>query len=119
MAEAAHVIHPIAGQGLNLSMRDIAVLAELIVDHLGAGGDIGAAALLERYARWRRPDILMMAGFTDILNRLFSSDKAGLGLVRDLGIGIIEKIPPLKGFFARQAMGLGGETPRIIRDGRL
>lgn len=115
MAEAAHVIHPIAGQGLNLSMRDIAVLAELIVDRLGLGLDIGSPQLLAQYEAWRRTDTLLMAGFTDLLNRLFSNNLASVGLLRDLGIGIVDKIPALRGFFARQAMGMGGTLPRILR----
>jgi 2-octaprenyl-6-methoxyphenol hydroxylase len=119
MAEAAHVIHPIAGQGLNLSMRDVAVLSELVVDGLKLGQDIGAPALLAHYEQWRRTDTLMMAGFTDLLNRLFSNNLKSVAAIRDLGIGIVDKIPPLKGFFARQAMGLGGKPPRILQDGRL
>lgn len=119
MAEAAHVIHPIAGQGLNLSMRDIAVLGELVVDHLKLGLDIGAAALLKDYEQLRRTDILMMAAFTEGLNRLFSNNATSATIVRDIGLGIVEKIPPLKGFFAHQAMGLGGRQPRILREGRL
>lgn len=119
MAEAAHVIHPIAGQGLNLSMRDIAVLAELVVDRMKLGLDYGSPEVAAAYESWRRTDTLMMAGFTDILNRLFSNHLKSVALARDLGMGIIEKIPVLKGFFARQAMGLGGQTPRIVRDGHL
>jgi 2-octaprenyl-6-methoxyphenol hydroxylase len=119
MAEAAHVIHPIAGQGLNLSMRDIAVLSEIIVDSLKLGLDIGAPAILKTYDAWRRTDTLLMAGFTDVLNRLFSNNLKSVAVMRDLGIGIVDKIPPLKGFFARQAMGLGGKLPKVVRDGRL
>ncbi len=119
MAEAAHVIHPIAGQGLNLSMRDIAVLAELIVDRMKLGLDIGSPDLLAQYESWRRTDTLLMAGFTDLLNRLFSNNLKSVAVIRDLGLGIVEKMPILKGFFARQAMGMGGETPRIVRDGHL
>ena len=115
MAEAAHVIHPIAGQGLNLSMRDIAVLSELVVNHLKLGLDIGSPQLLSDYENWRRVDTLLMAGFTDLLNRLFSNNMQSVGLLRDMGIGIVDKIPALKGFFARQAMGLGGTAPRIIQ----
>ena len=119
MAEAAHVIHPIAGQGLNLSMRDIAVLAELIVDRMTLGLDPGSSDSLKAYERWRRTDTMLMAGFTDVLNRLFSNNLVSVAVIRDLGIGIVDKIPPLKGFFARQAMGLGGKAPRIVRNGRL
>ncbi|MBI1214770.1 MAG: ubiquinone biosynthesis protein [Alphaproteobacteria bacterium] len=119
MAEAAHAIHPIAGQGLNLSMRDIAVLAEGIVDGLRLGLDVGAGESLENYEKIRRFDTHVMAGFTDILNKLFSNNLRSVALARDLGIGMVDKIAPLKGFFARQAMGLGGPAPRIVRDGRL
>lgn len=115
MAEAAHVIHPIAGQGLNLSMRDIAVLAELVVGQMKLGFDPGAPAVLAAYEDWRRTDTLLMAGFTDLLNRLFSNNLYSVRAIRDLGIGIVDKIPVLKGFFARQAMGLGGASPKIIR----
>ena len=108
MAEAAHVIHPIAGQGLNLSMRDIAVLTELIVDHLRLGLDIGSETLLKNYEAARRSDTLLMAGVTDILNRLFSNNLQTIRLTRDLGLGIVEKFPVLKRYFARQAMGLSG-----------
>ena len=108
MAEAAHVIHPIAGQGLNLSMRDVAVLTELIVEHLKLGLDIGGAALLKKYEAARRSDTLLMAGVTDILNRLFSNNLQTIRLTRDLGLGMVEKFPILKRYFARQAMGLSG-----------
>ena len=112
IAEAAHVIHPIAGQGLNVSMRDIAVLAELVADHLKLGLDIGSASILEKYEQWRRPDTLTMAAFTEVINGLFSNPSQTLGLARDTGLGIVQKIPPLKRFFATQAMGLGGKLPR-------
>lgn len=118
MAEAAHVIHPIAGQGLNLSMRDIAVLSEIIVDRMKLGLDAGAAAPLMAYEHWRRTDTILMAGFTDVLNRLFSNNLFSVAVMRGLGIGIVDKIPPLKAFFARQAMGLGGKSPKILRQGR-
>jgi len=108
MAEAAHVIHPIAGQGLNLSMRDVAVLTELIVEHLRLGLDIGSGALLKSYETARRRDTLLMAGVTDILNRLFSNNLQTIRGARDLGLGIVEKFPLLKRYFARQAMGLSG-----------
>lgn len=106
MAEAAHVIHPIAGQGLNLSMRDIAVLTELIVGHLQLGLDIGSSALLKSYEAARRKDTLLMAGVTDILNRLFSNNLQPIRGARGLGLGMVEKFPVLKRYFARQATGL-------------
>ncbi len=110
MAEAAHVIHPIAGQGLNLSMRDVAVLTELITAHLKLGLDIGSGALLKNYEAARRSDTLLMAGVTDILNRLFSNNLQTIRLTRGLGLGIVEKFPLLKRYFARQAMGLSGRS---------
>lgn len=119
LAEAAHVIHPIAGQGLNVSMRDIAVLAELVADSLKLGLDHGAASLLQNYEQLRRFDAHIMAGFTDVLNRLFSNNFKSVALARDLGLGMVEKIAPLKGFFASQAMGIGGRLPRIVKAGRL
>jgi 2-octaprenyl-6-methoxyphenol hydroxylase len=118
MAEAAHVIHPIAGQGLNLSMRDVAVLTELIVDHLRLGLDIGSAALLKSYEAARRNDTLLMAGVTDILNRLFSNNLKTIRGARGLGIGIVEKFPLLKSYFARQAMGLSGSLHNSRRKDR-
>lgn len=108
MAEAAHAIHPIAGQGLNLSMRDIAVLTDLIVTHKKRGLDIGSPLLLKNYESARRNDTLLMAGVTDILNRLFSNNLVSVRWTRDLGLGIVEKFPLLKRYFARQAMGLSG-----------
>ena len=119
MAEAAHAIHPIAGQGLNLSMRDIAVLTELIVEHLRLGLDIGSETLLKRYEAARRGDTLLMAGVTDILNRLFSNNLQTIRGARDLGLGIVEKFPLLKRYFARQAMGLSGMSKAAHRKGQL
>jgi len=118
MAEAAHVIHPIAGQGLNLSMRDVAVLTELIVEHLQLGLDIGSGVLLKSYEAARRSDTLLMAGVTDILNRLFSNNLQTIRLTRDLGLGIVEKFPILKRYFARQAMGLSGMNKAPRRKGQ-
>jgi 2-octaprenyl-6-methoxyphenol hydroxylase len=119
VGEAAHVIHPIAGQGLNLGIRDLAVLAELIVDARRLGLDIGAPDLLERYERWRRVDTLTLAVVTDALNRLFSNDVAPLRWVRDIGLAAIDKLPPVKRFFMQHAMGTVGELPRLVRGGRL
>jgi 2-octaprenyl-6-methoxyphenol hydroxylase len=113
VADAAHVVHPIAGQGLNLGIRDVAALAELIVDQCRVGLDPGAASLLRRYEDWRRADIALLAVVTDGLNRLFSNDIAPLRLARDLGLAAVERIPPLKRFFMRHAMGLVGRLPRL------
>jgi 2-octaprenyl-6-methoxyphenol hydroxylase len=119
MAEAAHVIHPIAGQGLNLSMRDVAVLTELIVDHLKLGLDIGSSTLLKQYQAARRGDTMLMAGVTDILNRLFSNNLVTIRLTRDLGLGMVEKFPVLKRYFARQAMGISGISAKSSHKSRI
>lgn len=115
VADAAHGIHPIAGQGLNLGMRDIAVLAELIVDQKRLGLDIGAWSLLQRYRTLRRGDNIRMIAATDALNRLFSNDIAPVRILRDIGLGVVHHVPPMKRFFMRQAMGLSGNPPRLIR----
>jgi len=113
--DAAHAIHPLAGQGFNLGVRDVAALAELIVDRQRLGLDIGAPDLLARYEQWRRFDAVTMIAVTDGLNRLFSNDIAPLRLARDLGLAAIDHIPPLKRFFMRHAMGTVGELPRLAR----
>lgn len=106
LAEAAHAIHPIAGQGLNLSMRDIDALCDLIVERLKLGLDIGAADLLSAYESRRRFDTHRMAAATDLLNRLFSNNMKSVALLRDLGLGMVQKMPFLKRYFAAQAMGI-------------
>jgi 2-octaprenyl-6-methoxyphenol hydroxylase len=113
--DAAHAIHPIAGQGLNLGLRDIAALAECIVDAHRLGLNIGAGNVLERYQRWRRFDNIALMAVTDGLNRLFSTDLAPVRLVRDLGLGIVNSLPPLKRVFMRHAMGMVGDLPRLTR----
>jgi 2-octaprenyl-6-methoxyphenol hydroxylase len=115
IGEAAHVIHPIAGQGLNLGIRDVAALAELIVDTRRLGLDIGDDALLERYQAWRRFDAVLLAAVTDGLNRLFSNTLAPLRLIRDLGLAAVNRVPPLKRFLMRDAMGITGELPRLVQ----
>jgi 2-octaprenyl-6-methoxyphenol hydroxylase len=115
IGEAAHVIHPIAGQGLNLGIRDVAALAELIVDTRRLGLDIGDNALLERYQAWRRFDAVLLATVTDGLNRLFSNTSAPLRLIRDLGLAAVNRVPPLKRFLMRDAMGITGELPRLVQ----
>jgi 2-octaprenyl-6-methoxyphenol hydroxylase len=118
VGDAAHGIHPIAGQGYNLGVRDIAALVEVLVDAKRLGLDIGAADTLERYARWRRADNLTMVAATDLLNRLFSNDIKPLRLVRDLGLGAVNGVPALRRFFVRHAMGLVGDLPKLIRGER-
>jgi 2-octaprenyl-6-methoxyphenol hydroxylase len=115
IGDAAHVIHPIAGQGLNLGLRDVAALAEVIVDAVRLGLDPGAIDVLERYQRWRRFDTMAMGVATDGLNRLFSNRSDVLRLVRDVGLGIVDRLPALKGLFIREAAGLTGEVPKLLR----
>ena len=113
--DAAHAIHPIAGQGFNLGIRDAAALAETIVDAARLGIDTGSVAALARYARWRRADNFAMLAATDGLNRLFSNDLAPVALGRRLGLAAVNRIPRLKGLFMRHAMGELGERPRLAR----
>jgi 2-octaprenyl-6-methoxyphenol hydroxylase len=115
MGDAAHVIHPIAGQGLNMGLKDVAALAEVIVDAARLGLDPGSLAVLERYQRWRRFDTMAMGIATDGLNRLFSNRSDLLRLARDVGLGLVDRAPPLKQFFIREAAGLVGEVPKLLR----
>jgi len=115
VGDAAHVIHPIAGQGLNMGLRDIAALAEAIVGAARLGLDIGGADVLERYQRWRRFDTAMMGVATDGLNRLFSNESDALRLMRDVGLGLVDRMPALKTFFIREAAGVTGEVPKLLR----
>jgi 2-octaprenyl-6-methoxyphenol hydroxylase len=115
VGDAAHVIHPIAGQGLNMGLKDIAALAEVIVDAARLGIDLGQADVLERYQRWRRFDTMAMGLATNSLNLLFSNKSTLLRSVRDIGLGLVDRLPPLKGAFIRQAAGLAGEVPRLLK----
>jgi 2-octaprenyl-6-methoxyphenol hydroxylase len=115
IGEAAHVIHPIAGQGLNIGIRDVAALAEAIVDARRLGLDIGDDSVLERYQRWRRLDAVLLAGVTDGLNRLFSNTIAPVKLARDIGLAAVNRLPPLKRLLMRHAMGTLGGRPRLAR----
>jgi 2-octaprenyl-6-methoxyphenol hydroxylase len=115
VGDAAHGMHPVAGQGMNMGLRDIAALAEVLVDAKRLGLDLGNAEVLSRYARWRRFDNLLMLGVTDGLVRLFSNDLGPLRLVRDLGLGAVNRLPPLKRLFMRHAMGLVGDLPRLLK----
>lgn len=119
IGDAAHVMHPIAGQGLNLGLRDVAALAEAIVDAHRLGLDVGQADVLARYERWRRFDTMMLLAVTDSLNRLFSNDVALIRLARDMGLAAVDRLPPLKRLFMRHAMGLVGDLPRLVRGERL
>jgi 2-octaprenyl-6-methoxyphenol hydroxylase len=115
IGDAAHVIHPIAGQGLNMVLKDVAALAEVIVDAARLGADFGETNVLERYQRWRRFDTMAMGFATNSLNFLFSNRSTLLRSVRDLGLGIVDRLPPLKDVFIRQAAGLTGEVPRLLK----
>jgi 2-octaprenyl-6-methoxyphenol hydroxylase len=115
VGEAAHVIHPIAGQGLNIGIRDIAALAEIVIDARRLGLDIGDASLLEQYERWRRSDALVLAAVTDGLNRLFSNTIAPVRLARDFGLAVVNRLPPLKRLLMQHAMGVLGDRPRLAR----
>jgi 2-octaprenyl-6-methoxyphenol hydroxylase len=115
VGDAAHVIHPIAGQGLNMGLKDVAALAEVIADAARVGLDPGSLTTLERYERWRRFDTMSMGFATDALNRLFSNQSDLLRLVRDVGLGLVDRAPALKQFFIREAAGLVGDVPRLLR----
>jgi 2-octaprenyl-6-methoxyphenol hydroxylase len=119
VGDAAHVVHPIAGQGLNLGLKDVAALAEIITDAARLGLDIGAAPVLDSYERARRADTVMMGMGMDMLNRLFSNDSTALRLARDLGLGMVERLPGLKQQFMAQAAGERGTAPRMMRGQRL
>jgi len=115
VGDAAHIIHPIAGQGLNMGLRDVAALAEAVADAARLGLDPGGPDVLERYQRWRRFDTMMMGVATDGLNRLFSNRSDALRLVRDIGLGLVERMPALKRMFIREAAGFTGEVPKLLR----
>jgi 2-octaprenyl-6-methoxyphenol hydroxylase len=115
VGDAAHMIHPIAGQGLNMGLRDVAALAEAIVDAARLGLDPAGPDVLERYQRWRRFDTMAMGVATDGLNRLFSNHSDALRLVRDIGLGLVDRLPELKQVFIREAAGIVGEVPKLLR----
>jgi len=115
IGDAAHQIHPISGQGLNVGLKDVAALAETVVDAMRLGLDPGSADTLERYQQWRRFDTMTMAVATDGLNRLFSNRSDALRAVRDFGLGLVDRLPGLKRLFIREAAGLAGEMPKLLR----
>ena len=115
VGDAAHGVHPIAGQGLNAGYRDIAALAEVIVDAHRRGEDFGSLLVLERYQQWRRFDVQTLALATDTFNRLFSNDNPILRMGRDIGLGIVNAIPGLRRGFIREAAGLTGDLPRLMQ----
>lgn len=113
--DSAHGIHPIAGQGLNLGFKDAAALAETIVEADRLGMDFGTLTVLERYQMWRRFDTVRMGVTTDVLNRMFSNDNDMVRGVRDLGLGLVQRMPALKRFFISQAAGQSSSTPKLLR----
>ncbi len=115
VGDAAHGMHPIAGQGLNAGLRDVGALAEVLLLAARRGEDIGASQVLERYQQWRRFDTATLAMATDLVNRLFSNDNPVLRVGRDLGMGILGAIPGLGRGFVREAAGLTGDLPRLMQ----
>ena len=113
--DAAHGIHPIAGQGLNLGFKDAAALAETIIDADRLGLDIGSISVLERYQQWRRFDTVQMGVVTDVLNRLFSNDNSFLRMARDVGLGLVDRMPALKSSFISQAAGRVASVPKLLK----
>ncbi|MDG1068033.1 MAG: FAD-dependent oxidoreductase [Sulfitobacter sp.] len=115
VGDSAHGVHPIAGQGLNAGFRDIAALCEVIVDAQRRGEDFGAGVALGRYQEWRRFDNTTLALATDTFNRMFSNDNAFVRMARDIGMGVVNALPGLRRTFIREAAGLNGELPRLMR----
>ena len=115
IGDASRSIHPIAGQGLNMGLRDVAALAEVLVDGYRLGLDIGNEVVLEKYNKWRRFDNTLMTAATDMLNRLFSNNIMPLRLARDVGLAIVDSAPPIKRRFMLHAMGLTGNVPKLLR----
>lgn len=115
IGDAAHVIHPLAGQGLNLGLKDVAALAETLVDAMRLGVDHGAPEVLARYQQWRRFDTALMAAVTDNLNRLFSNDLAPMRAIRDVGLGLVDRMTPVKDALIARAAGLEPDGPRLTR----
>lgn len=116
IGDAAHVIHPLAGQGVNLGLLDAAALAEVILDAVAAGHDLGSLKVLRRYERWRKGDNLLMMGVMDGFKRLFGATPPPVRLLRNLGLNLTDAAGPLKHRIARRAMGLDGDLPRLARD---
>lgn len=115
VGDALHAMHPIAGQGLNMGLRDVAALFDALFEARAAGRDLGSPAVLARYERWRRFDNTLMLAMTDGLNRLFSNNIPPLRLARDLGLAAVHRMPMLKRLFMRHAMGMVGDLPQLMR----
>jgi 2-octaprenyl-6-methoxyphenol hydroxylase len=115
VGDAAHGVHPIAGQGLNAGLRDIAALAQVLSEARARGEDIASEVVLARYQQWRRFDTATLAVATDLTNRIFASDNPVLRLSRDIGMGVVNAIPKLRRSFIREAAGLTGDLPELMR----
>jgi len=115
LGDAAHSIHPISGQGLNLGLKDVAALIEVLVEARTVGLDIGSPSVLDKYEQWRTSDNASIYAITDMFNRLFSNDIGPIKLARDVGMAAVNKIPPLKNFFMMHARGTVGELPKLLK----
>lgn len=115
LGDAAHGIHPIAGQGLNLGLRDVAALVETLSDAATVGLDIGSEQALSSYTQWRHTDNASLISVTDLLNRLFSNDIAPIRAARDIGLAAVEQVQPLKNFFMSHARGTVGDLPKLLQ----
>ncbi|MCG2664840.1 FAD-dependent monooxygenase, partial [Brevundimonas sp.] len=115
IGDAAHGVHPVAGQGLNMGLKDAAALAEVLAEAARLGEDIGAETVLERYARWRRFDTAALAAGFDAFVRLFSNDIAPVRIARDLGMAAVNRIGPLRRAFMQEAGGATGDLPKLLR----
>ncbi|QEW18048.1 2-octaprenyl-6-methoxyphenol hydroxylase [Marinibacterium anthonyi] len=115
VGDAAHGVHPIAGQGLNAGFRDVGALAQVLADAARRGEDIGAPDVLGRYAQWRRADTVSLALATDAFNRLFSNDNPILRAGRGLGMGLVNSIPALRRSLIREAAGVSGDVPTLLK----
>jgi 2-octaprenyl-6-methoxyphenol hydroxylase len=115
LGDAAHAIHPIAGQGLNLGLKDAAALAEVIIEAARLGEDIGSELVLERYAKWRRFENVTTSMATDAFVHLFSNNNPILRPLRNVGMGLINKVAPARRFFMEDAGGATGDLPKLLR----
>jgi 2-octaprenyl-6-methoxyphenol hydroxylase len=115
IGDAARTVHPIAGQGFNLGLRDVAALTECLIDTARLGLDIGGPEMLRRFEQWRRFDSVVSAAAMDGLNRLFSNDNPALRIVRETGLGLTDRLPGLKRMFVAEAAGLTGSVPKLLQ----
>ncbi len=115
LGDSAHGIHPIAGQGLNLGLKDVAALAEVLIEAARLGEDIGSDLVLERYAEWRRFDNVSTSVIMDGFVRLFSNDNPMVRLVRDVGMGLFNRVPALRSFVMEDAGAATGDLPKLLR----